>query len=140
MFFLGYCRDLPHCWHINRVSKRINWAHINPAITVGIWSIKKISNYDAICYLISECIGAALALFVLSETVVMPHLIVSVAYTTMLAELLGTFFLSFGIALVVYKKTPSRLSGVVVGCSLLLGISIAGIIGSNKGILTWANV
>jgi glycerol uptake facilitator-like aquaporin len=47
------------------------------------------------------------------------------------AELLGTFFFTFGIASVVYGKTPSAMSGVVVGGSLLLGISIAALLGSN---------
>ena len=109
----------------------ISGTHINPAVTIGAWSIKKISSKDAALYIVSQFLGAGLALLVVSATVGMSLIFVGNNWTIALAECLGMFFFSFGIASVVYGKAPSDLSGVVVGGSLLLGITIAALIGSN---------
>jgi aquaporin Z len=110
----------------------ISGAHINPAVTIGAWSIKKISSTDAVMYIVSQFIGAGIALFVISSTTAgMPHIVVTASGAVAFAELFGTFFFTFGIASVIYGKTPSALSGVVVGGSLLLGITIAALLGSN---------
>jgi glycerol uptake facilitator-like aquaporin len=109
----------------------ISGTHINPAVTIGAWSIKKIESKDAILYIVSQCIGAGLALLLVSSTVGMPVLIATNTWVVTIAEILSTFFFTFGIASVIYGKTPSQLSGVVVGGSLLLGITIAVLLGSN---------
>jgi glycerol uptake facilitator-like aquaporin len=70
-------------------------------------------------------------MFTLIATVGMPKLTVSNSLMVTVAEILGTAFFAFGIASVIYGKTPSQLSGVVVGGSLLLGICIAAALGSN---------
>lgn len=108
----------------------ISGTHINPALTIGAWSIKKITNYDALFYLISQFIGGAIALVVITMTVGMPHLSPLNNWTTVFAEGLGTLFFGFGVASVIYGKAPSDLSGVVAGGSLTLGIAIAALIGS----------
>ncbi len=109
----------------------ISGTHINPAVTIGLWSIKKISNNDALLYIVSQFVGAGVAYALLSTLSHMPTLIVSGTTMTGLAEMLGTFFLTFGIASVVYSKTPSQLSGVVIGGSLLLGVAISATLGAN---------
>ena len=112
----------------------IGWlsgSHINPAVTIGAWSIGKISQNDAVMYLASQCLGGGVAFAILSNTGGLAMLTVTNSIPVALAELLGTFFFTFGIASVIYGKTPSDLSGVVVGGSLLLGITIAAIFGSN---------
>lgn len=112
----------------------ISGAHVNPAVTIGAWSIGKIAVKDAILYIVFQFIGASVAYGVLSWVAQVPTLSVSNGWMVGLAELIGTFFFTFGIASVVYGRTPGNLSGVVVGGSLLLGIAIAMIIASN-GIL-----
>ena len=109
----------------------ISGAHINPAITIGVWSIKKISNKDALFYVISQFIGGAAAIAVVSLTVGMPLMMVLNNWNVVIAECLGTLFFAFGIASLVYNKTPNVMSGVVGGGSLLLGITIAALLGSN---------
>lgn len=105
-------------------------AHLNPAVTIGVWSIKKISTEDAIGYLIAQCFGAAVALTLMTQVITPASLEVSNAVLVGVAELLGAFFFTFGIASVMYGRTPSQLSGVVVGGSLLLGGAIAILLGS----------
>ena len=109
----------------------ISGAHINPAITIGVWSIKKISNKDALFYVISQFIGGAVAIAVVSFTVGMPLMMVLNNWNVVIAECLGTLFFAFGIASLVFNKTPNVMSGVVGGGSLLLGITIAALLGSN---------
>jgi glycerol uptake facilitator-like aquaporin len=50
------------------------------------------------------------------------------------AEMIGMALFTFGIASCVYAKTPSIMSGAVVGGSLLLGIALSAGLGSH-GIL-----
>jgi glycerol uptake facilitator-like aquaporin len=114
----------------------VSGAHINPAVTIGLWSIQKISNRDALFYIMAQIFAAAVAI-VLARTLLMPTP-EAVAETFMaplfFAEALGAFFFAFGIAAVVYGKVADSMSGVVVGGSLTLGILIASFAGS-AGIL-----
>lgn len=110
----------------------ISGAHLNPAVTIGAWSINKIHSRDAIFYVISQFVGALLALgFLANSGIYAEGIFVSEALYVIIAELIGTFFFTFGIASVVYGKTPNVMSGVVVGGSLLLGITFAIGLGSN---------
>ena len=113
----------------------ISGTHLNPAVTIGVFSIKKINQKDAISYIVAQVIGAGVAMFLISYVSVMhPYmssLNISSSLMTGFAELLGTFFFTFGIASVIYGKTPSVMSGIVIGGSLLLGISISVLLGAN---------
>ncbi len=109
----------------------LSGTHINPAVTVGAWSIRKIGTSDALAYILSQFIGATVAFYVVSAVTVMPALVVSGSWAVIIAEIIGTFFFTFGIASVIYGKTSSALSGIVIGGSLLLGIAFAVLLGSN---------
>ncbi len=113
----------------------ISGSHINPAVTLGIWSIGKIKTNEAVLYILSQFVGAIVAVLIISS--IPGPAFVSVAddsWIIVIAELVGTFFFAFGIASAVYGKAPHGASGIVVGGSLLLGIIIAAMLGS-AGIL-----
>jgi glycerol uptake facilitator-like aquaporin len=113
----------------------LSGTHINPAVTIGAWSIGKIGTDDALRYVLAQGVGAVVALFMLQS--VLPEMATLRAGTdlgTGLAEALGAALFTFGIAAVVYGKVQSAMSGVVVGGSLLLGVAVAALLGSN-GIL-----
>lgn len=110
----------------------LSGAHINPAVTLGAWSIGKIKTDEAGKYLVAQFIGAGGALVLLSALgITLPPMMVSTSLTTGLAELIGMTLFTFGIASVIYGRTPSQMSGVVVGSSLFAGIAIAVMLGSN---------
>ncbi len=109
----------------------ISGTHINPAVTAGLWSVRKISSMEAVYYIVCQFIGAALAWLLVANTVEPASLMVSNSLMTGVAELIGTFFFAFGIAAVVFKKDLSVVSGLVIGGSLLLGIVYAATLGSN---------
>ena len=104
----------------------ISGTHINPAVTLGLLSIKKIGLIDASWYIVAQFVGAGLAMFVSALFIGIPTLIIVANTVTVgLFEFIGVFFFAFGIASVVSGKAPASLSGFIVGGSLLLGISLA---------------
>jgi glycerol uptake facilitator-like aquaporin len=114
----------------------ISGSHINPAVTIGAWSIKKISNKDAIAYIISQFFGATIALIIATACKI-EFAKMDLSNTSLLvafAELLGTALFTFGIASVIYGRTPKDISGVVIGASLFTGIAISVLLGAS-GIL-----
>jgi len=112
----------------------ISGAHLNPAITLGLWSIKKIRAQEAAYYIVAQLLGGALALFLIGALATPAALVAGNSMHIMLAELIGAFFFGFGVAAVASQKVPAALSGLVVGGSLLLGIALAASLNSN-GIL-----
>ena len=111
-------------------------SHINPAVTLGLWSINKIKTNDAISYIIAQFIGALLA-YGLASSVLGSEMTLGMkpeSFTIFLAETVGALIFTFGIAGVVYGKVRDGASGIVIGGSLLLGILLAVALGS-AGIL-----
>lgn len=110
--------------------------HINPAVTLGLWSINKIKTNDAMSYIVAQVIGG-IAAFLLAATLLGNSYslgLVPESFAVFIAELLGAAVFAFGIAAVAYERSPRDASGIVVGGSLLLGIMLAVSFGS-AGIL-----
>ncbi len=103
----------------------ISGTHINPAITAGALSIGKISFQNAVAYWVAQFLGAGLAMVVADQMSSSVTLTVSASPWIAIAEGLGAFFFAFGVASAIYGRTPKDVLGVVVGGSLLMGISIA---------------
>lgn len=103
----------------------VSGAHLNPAVTLGLLSIRKIKSHEALVYIFSQVIGALVAM-VITHILVAPHsLVVADTIGVGFAEMLGTFFLGFAVATVVYGKVSNNHAGLVIGGALLLGITIA---------------
>lgn len=111
----------------------ISGTHINPAVTVGLLSLGKITAKDATAYIVSQFVGAMAAMIVGGMMVSGASLSAQNSLPVFLGELVGTFFFTFGIASVAYGKAPAQVSGLVVGGSLLLGVSIASVV--SNGVL-----
>lgn len=106
----------------------ISGTHINPAVTIGLASIKKIELDDALAYICAQFAGIGLAYLLINLMVEDISILTresSLAIAT--AEAIGTFVFTFGIASVVHGKVAEQMSGVVVGASLLIGIMFASI-------------
>ncbi len=103
----------------------LSGCHINPSITIGAWSVRKISTRDAAAYVVAQFIGAGIAMFIIQNAVAPAGIIAGDNVSIFLGELLGTFFLAFGIAAAVHDKLPLGTTGIVIGGALLLGVSLA---------------
>lgn len=109
----------------------ISGTHINPAVTIGLWSIKKIKTNDALSYVISQVCGAVTALLLAMIMDKTYSITASNNIMVGVAEMAGTILFTFGIASVVFGKVSNAVSGVMIGTSLFMGISIAVLMGSN---------
>jgi glycerol uptake facilitator-like aquaporin len=109
----------------------VSGTHINPAVTVSLAAIGKISFPEAGKYVVAQVLGATVALFALQSFTTLPTLPLEPQLAVGGAEALGALLFTFGIASVVYGRTPAALSGIVVGGSLLLGVAIAVLLGAN---------
>jgi len=114
----------------------VSGAHVNPAVTIGMWTIRKIKSLDAILYIAAQFIGAVAA-FKLYEYLVVQG-VQSVApaefdWRTLVAEAVGAFVFTFGIAAAVYQKYEGGKLAATIGGSLFLGIIVAGV--ASNGIL-----
>lgn len=112
----------------------ISGTHINPSITIGLATIGKISPKDAGIYLVAQFAGGGLALAVARYLIPTPPAVTAAdSAAVFAAELLGTFLLATGVAAVVHGKAPNEASGLTIGGSLLIGISVAA--GTSNGVL-----
>ncbi len=104
----------------------ISGSHINPAVTVGLWSVKKITSVDAVGYVVFQIAGALLTQKIFAATFShLPTLPNAVTPAIAVAEAAGAAVLLFGISAAVIGKVSAGASGLLVGGSLLLGILLA---------------
>ncbi len=113
----------------------VSGCHINPSVTLGQLSVKKIPLQSAVGYIIAQVLGAwgAVATAKLFS-ITSPLAGAALNGKVFLAEMLGAFFFNFGIAAVVYGKAKDQMSGLVVGGSLIFGVLVASLSGAS-GIL-----
>lgn len=104
----------------------ISGAHINPAVTIGMWTIRQIRTYKAILYIAAQLLGgfAAYALFSYMTGKDWEN---KGEYDTKLlvSEVVGTAIFTMGIAAAVFQKLEGLTKALVIGGSLTLGIMVA---------------
>lgn len=108
----------------------ISGAHINPAVTIGLLSIRKISLLKAIYYLFAQFLGAIAALGVLNLILhghaIGVHSNVS-SWTVFASEMFGAIIFTFGVSAAVEQGLQKISAAALVGGSLTLGIIFASI-------------
>ena len=110
-------------------------AHINPALTLGLWSTEKIDTVTAVLYVIAQTAGAAVA--VMFAQIVFTNSVaieVSNGSQVFIAETVGMTIFAFCMAAVLYKKLPESITGLVAASGLFIGMTIA-ILSGSDGIL-----
>jgi glycerol uptake facilitator-like aquaporin len=103
----------------------VSGTHINPAITIALASIGKITVKDAAIYIVAQFAGAGAAMAIAGTLATRANVGGADGGGVILAEALGAFLLATGVVSVVLANAPGEASGIVIGGSLLLGISIA---------------
>ncbi len=114
----------------------ISGAHINPGITIGVYSLKRINLETTISYVVAQVAGAFSAIAVMNS-LLDGAVITSVAGQTdirvFLAEALGMMFFGIGVAAAIINKYKGLEAAAVVGGSLFLGTMFALVV--SNGIL-----
>ncbi len=114
----------------------VSGTHINPAVTLGLWSVKKVDTATAISYIVSQVAGALLAAAVMQTLIGDAFTNSGIAWfsgfdwSTMLAEALGMGVFTFGIAGAIHNKFEGMTQAWLIGLSLTVGIVFAATIGN----------
>lgn len=107
----------------------VSGAHVNPAITLGLYVLNKIDATRATRYIIAQLCGGVLAWILVSLVQQTPFEAPNFTIFSMpvlLGEIAGTIVLAVGVASVVYDKVSRGASGLTIGGSLMLGAVLAG--------------
>ncbi|MGH9660065.1 MAG: aquaporin [Bryobacteraceae bacterium] len=103
----------------------ISGTHINPAITIGLAVIRKISPAEAGGYLAAQFAGAGAAMAVAGFLGKAAAVGAMDSGPVFAGEFLGTFLLATGVASVVHGKASGPAAGLTIGGSLLVGLTVA---------------
>ncbi|BDZ69374.1 aquaporin [Methanobacterium ferruginis] len=113
---------------------RVSGCHINPAVTIALWAVKKFPSHDVAPYLVAQIVGASLASFTLAGIIGMGAVTTGGLGATapfegigylqaILAEAIGTFLLMLAImGVAVDREAPPGFAG------LIIGLTVAGVI------------
>jgi len=115
----------------------ISGAHINPAVTIGMWVTKKINTKDGVFYIIAQLLGGVLGAFLLKIFFVNADSSLNLGATTLASgvsffngvfiEAVLTFLLVFVIfAVAVDKRAPAGFYGLAIGMVITFDILVGG--------------
>lgn len=112
----------------------VSGAHINPAVTIALYVLKKIDARNAVWYVVMQMAGAFLASWV--GMMLLGDAIIAIpvdSVNVLIAEAIGAAVLVMCVASVVFKKVDASVSGLTIGTALVVGAHIASV--SSNGIL-----
>lgn len=109
----------------------ISGGHFNPAISLGLWTIRRSSAFKTVTYIAAQLLGGAAAYWLftyLGDT----KLVNSGEFDAriLVAEALGTMLLAMGVAAAVFNKYEGGKAAFAIGGSLTIGVMVASIASS----------
>ncbi|MFZ1249679.1 MAG: aquaporin [Candidatus Saccharimonadales bacterium] len=113
----------------------ISGAVFNPALTIGLWSVRKLKALQAVSYIVAQFAGAAAAWYLFLYFTKLHDVKNNGAYDArvLVAEVVGTFVFAFAVAGAVYQRLSAGLKGFMVGGGLSMGALLASL--GSAGIL-----
>jgi glycerol uptake facilitator-like aquaporin len=100
---------------------------INPAVTIALWTVRKINTVEGVLRVAFQVLGgfAALKLFTYFVNVPIQKITVHYSARVMLAEAVGAFIFTLAIAAAMNKNFDRMQLGVFVGSSFVLAMIVA---------------
>lgn len=109
----------------------ISGGHYNPAVTVGMMAMKKVSMKNGIIYIVAQLLaGLAAWGIAMAMALQLPQFNASFTATSFAAEAIGMAIFAFGIAGALDKSRSTLQSAAMIGLSLIIGSYVAGGFGS----------
>lgn len=112
----------------------VSGAHLNPIVTIGLWTARRIKTLPALVYVAAQMLGGAVAY--LLYTYLVNNTMQNVGEfdsRILVAEAVGAFVFSLGWAAVVYHRLEEGKAAFVIGASFVLGVLVASV--ASAGIL-----
>lgn len=108
---------------------RVSGAHFNPAITLALWTVRKVETTRAILYIAVQLIGGLLAYLLFSWLVDTDVAGQASEFDSrvLVAELVGTAVLAFGVAAATYQRMTDGGKAAVIGLAVTAGVLIASV-------------
>ena len=99
----------------------------NPAVTIGLWTVRKISTLNGVLYIAAQLLGAWGAYYLYTYFVRNGLQPVGGHFTgrILVAEAVGTGLFSIGVAAAVYRGLSLAVTASFAGLSLMLGMVAA---------------
>lgn len=105
----------------------VSGAHVNPAITFGMWTARKIGTLRAVSYIAAQMLGALaswqLYQYLTNRTLSAKN--VTFSTPVWVAEVVGTFVLALAFAAIVTRGFDALQSALAYGAAIFAGIIIA---------------
>jgi glycerol uptake facilitator-like aquaporin len=108
---------------------RVSGAHFNPAITLALWTVRKVETTRAVLYIAVQLIGGLLAYLLFSWLVDTDVAGQASEFDSrvLVAELVGTAVLAFGVAAATYQRMTDGGKAAVIGLAVTAGVLIASV-------------
>lgn len=109
----------------------VSGAHLNPAVTFGLWSVKKLDTIKLPFYFAMQFAGALLALLLMqsfkgSDFGLSFASFSSLDWRLLVAEVIGTAILVFTISTAVSRNFADAAKSIGIGFALLAGLAVGG--------------
>lgn len=110
---------------------KVSGAHVNPAITLGLWTLRQIPGTTALAYIAVQLLGGLTA-FAFMEYATNTEILNTgtsvIDGRVFLAEMVGTAVFAFGVSAVVLQKIEGMQAAFTIGASLFIGVLIASVV------------
>ena len=107
---------------------RTSSAQLNPVVTVGLWTLRKIQTTQAIVLIAAQGLGGLVA-WRLNEYLLHTTLTKITGkqfdWRVLIAEALGTLILGMGVAAALYNETDDLTKALTIAGSVFLGVNVA---------------
>jgi len=115
----------------------ISGGHLNPAVTLGLWSIGRIGWKQAGLYVVAQLLGAILAALAVKglypelagrvAQLGVPRLASDISFTQgVLVEAILTFFLAFAVMATAVDAAAPKVAGWAIGLTVMMGVLASG--------------
>lgn len=127
----------------------VSGAHVNPAVTFGMWTARRIGTIRAVSYIVAQLLGALASwqLYQYLTDRALPAKNVSFDTRTLVAEIVGTAILSVAVAAVLSKSLEALSSALAVGTAFFAAIMVGAIASAGYvnpaialGLRSWSSV
>lgn len=117
----------------------VSGGHFNPAVTIGMFVIRKVSLLKAVSYIVVQAAGALIAWKVFEQ--LSPDRPVTLSatefnYEVFIAEIIGSIIFAFGYGAVILRRYSGGFAGAAIGLAYFTGSVATSVVIVNRQIVS----